>query len=333
MRLIPGARSPGTTAIKKLWACSSYSEVGLIDLATDVFTPAFTSQGCFDGLAYDATDNTLWSSADATPSIQHYDTTGALLSSTAVNLGGNGNSGIAVGGSLLYLANNGGQQIYSSAKDLASPTLFASFPARIEDLECDNVTFAGSGKGAIWSIDAYDNNLNAYEIPAGSCTFGGGGGGGGGTNNPPDCSAAMLSEATLWPANHNMRRVSVNGVTDPDGDPITITVTAVRQDEPTMSTFSGDRAPDARDLGGSSVVLRAERFPNGDGRVYHVTFTASDGTGLLHGDADPEGAGEEPEGAGGRRRAALRLDRLSHAVQHAGRAGAGTSPHRPCLRA
>ena len=42
-------------------------------------------------------------------------------------------------------------------------------------MECDNVTFLGAGKAAIWSIDAYDNILNAWEIPNGACAFGGGG--------------------------------------------------------------------------------------------------------------------------------------------------------------
>jgi hypothetical protein len=97
-----------------------------------------------------------------------------------VSLGSYGNSGIAVGGSLLYLANNGGQQIYQVDKSFSpGPALFAEFPARLEDLECDNITFGGgpSPKAAIWSVDAYDNIVNAWEIPDGSCTFGGGGGG------------------------------------------------------------------------------------------------------------------------------------------------------------
>ena len=108
--------------------------------------------------------------------VEHWTTTGTLLSSTPVTgmTGSCGNSGIAVGGAKLYLANNGCSEIYEVAKDFSSSTLFASFPARLEDLECDNITFASSGKAAIWSIDAYDNILNAWEIPTGACLFGGG---------------------------------------------------------------------------------------------------------------------------------------------------------------
>ena len=63
------------------------------------------------------------------------------------------------------------------------------------------------------------------------------------------------------------------------GDPVSIAITRVRQDEPV--TDSTDRtSPDAV-AGGSSdrVELRAERNPKGDGRVYEVSFRASDGQG------------------------------------------------------
>jgi hypothetical protein len=83
--------------------------------------------------------------------------------------------------------------------------------------------------------------------------------------------------------------VSIGGVTDADGDQIVLTVLAVKQDEPVGRTDgrqSSDpsvanavaKCPDARILG-PSVVLRAERDAHGNGRVYHVIFSASDGRG------------------------------------------------------
>lgn len=163
---------------QQLWACKDPpgAVVGTIDLVTNTFTTKFTSAGCTDGLAYDANDDTIWSSEDAAPSIQHYQLDGTLISSTSLvgEIGNSMNSGIAVGGALLYLANNGGQQIYEVAKDFSTFSLFASFPRRLEDLECDNITFLPDGKAAIWSNDAYDNILNAWEIPFGVCLFGGG---------------------------------------------------------------------------------------------------------------------------------------------------------------
>jgi cysteine-rich repeat protein len=160
----------------RLWACANHSTVILIDVASatvDNSVPAFSTPGCVDGLAYDGSDDTLWVSPDAYSITYHYSTSGSQLS--AFNntglLGSCGNSGIAVGGPNLYLANNGCSQIYTVAKNFSSSTLFATFPARLEDLECDGSTFAP--KGAIWSIDAYDRTLNAWEIEGGLCSFGG----------------------------------------------------------------------------------------------------------------------------------------------------------------
>ncbi len=182
---IVGANSLGALAWDNgrgvLWACSGYTTVGTIDLSSNLYTPAFTivgpgvgGPGCFDGLAYDAADDTIWASGDVSPSVEHFTITGTQLSSNPVVLGNCNNSGIAVGGPLLYLANDGCSEIYTSDKAFsAAPAFFATFPRRLEDMECDNVTFPGLG--AIWSIDAYDNILNAWEIPAGTCTFGGGG--------------------------------------------------------------------------------------------------------------------------------------------------------------
>jgi len=162
-----------------LWACNN-GDVGLVDLATGTYTKVFTaSDDCLDGLAYDGSDDTIWASGDAQSSIQHYSSTGSPLGSMDLSgkLGNCGNSGIAVGGANLYLANNGCSEIYEATKDLATSTLFIGTDKtgnrRVEDLECDNVTFASQGKTVIWSQDAYDNILTAYEIPAGVCGFGG----------------------------------------------------------------------------------------------------------------------------------------------------------------
>ena len=73
--------------------------------------------------------------------------------------------------------------------------------------------------------------------------------------------------------------VSIVGVADPDGDPVTITVTGIDQDEPIDSEDVGNPCPDAIGLGSSIARLRAERRGRGDGRVYHVTFLADDARG------------------------------------------------------
>jgi len=84
----------------------------------------------------------------------------------------------------------------------------------------------------------------------------------------------------LWPPDHKFRTVKVTGVTDPDGDPVTATITGVTQDGPLNGLGDGDTSPDAKHGPSSeSVLLRAERSGTGDGRVYRIAFTASDGKG------------------------------------------------------
>ena len=71
--------------------------------------------------------------------------------------------------------------------------------------------------------------------------------------------------------------VNITGVTDPDGNSVTITVTSVTQDEPVKSNRF-DPSPDAVIEAGSTLV-RAERLDTGNGRVYEVSFKAMDESG------------------------------------------------------
>ena len=82
-----------------------------------------------------------------------------------------------------------------------------------------------------------------------------------------------------WPVNHSLATVDVLGVTDPDGDGVTITVDSIFQDEPIDGLGDGDTSPDGFGVGTSTAQVRAERAGNGNGRVYHIGFTADDGHG------------------------------------------------------
>ena len=72
--------------------------------------------------------------------------------------------------------------------------------------------------------------------------------------------------------------VGIVGVTDPDNNQVTITVTGVTQDEPVNGLGDGDTGPDAV-LQGSTVLLRAERSGTGNGRIYQLSFIATDNQG------------------------------------------------------
>jgi hypothetical protein len=89
-----------------------------------------------------------------------------------------------------------------------------------------------------------------------------------------DCSGAVASPGQLWPPNHQLVPVQVLDVVDPGNGLVTITFTSVFQDEPVGGTGSGDTSPDAFGVGTSNLTVRSERAGNGDGRVYHIGFSA-----------------------------------------------------------
>jgi hypothetical protein len=100
------------------------------------------------------------------------------------------------------------------------------------------------------------------------------------TNSPPVCSGVVPSTTSLWPPNHKLRPIALSGAADPDGDPVTLSITGVTQDEPVNGEADGNTSPDAvLGPGGDRVRLRAERSGRGDGRVYRLAFTASDPNG------------------------------------------------------
>lgn len=92
---------------------------------------------------------------------------------------------------------------------------------------------------------------------------------------PPVCSEAVARPDRLWPADGNLRRITIEGVTDPNDDPVAITVLSVHQDEP----LSSPGQPDASWIGTPQPRVRADRRAEGDGRVYHLRFRGEDGFG------------------------------------------------------
>jgi len=95
-------------------------------------------------------------------------------------------------------------------------------------------------------------------------------------NHAPECGEASARPALLWPIDQKLHSIAIEGVTDPDGDPITVTIDAIHQDE---AAKSAGLAPSALGVGTGAAQVRAERRGDGDGRVYHIGFEAEDGHG------------------------------------------------------
>ena len=90
------------------------------------------------------------------------------------------------------------------------------------------------------------------------------------SNRAPVCTSPVAVPTVVWPPNNQFQRIGIVGVTDSDGDPLTISATSIFQDEP----VNGE--PDAVL---SPLAVRAERGGSGDGRVYHINFTVTDDKG------------------------------------------------------
>lgn len=85
-----------------------------------------------------------------------------------------------------------------------------------------------------------------------------------------------------------MHEITIEGVMD-DGSPtntITLDVTGITQDERVNELGDGDSSPDAviqDDAVADTALIRAERSGTGNGQVYQINFTASDGVGSCQG--------------------------------------------------
>lgn len=96
-------------------------------------------------------------------------------------------------------------------------------------------------------------------------------------NLAPSCASATASPNRLWPPNHKFVPITISGIVNPVPGAVTISVTSIFQDEPTSG------APDATGVGTANPSVRAERDGGGDGRVYHINFTATGASGSCTG--------------------------------------------------
>jgi hypothetical protein len=97
-------------------------------------------------------------------------------------------------------------------------------------------------------------------------------------NQPPSCDRAVASPKRLWPPNHRFTPVRITGIADPNDRRVRVTITSVTQSEPVSGHGDCGTSPDAL-VHGKHLLLRAERDGHGTGRIYDVTFKATDAKG------------------------------------------------------
>jgi hypothetical protein len=99
-------------------------------------------------------------------------------------------------------------------------------------------------------------------------------------DHTPPSIRVTVSPDSLWPANHKYNTVKaiVNVSDNLDPSP-TFTLVSVVSNEPDNGTGDGDTANDIVIVDNLTFKLRAERSGNGNGRVYTITYQATDWAG------------------------------------------------------
>jgi hypothetical protein len=96
----------------------------------------------------------------------------------------------------------------------------------------------------------------------------------------PPTIQASVSPGLLWPPNHKLVRVNatVSAVDNADTAPA-VTLVSVTSNEPDDGTGDGDTPQDIVIVNDTAFDLRAERAGGGAGRIYTITYQATDACG------------------------------------------------------
>lgn len=93
----------------------------------------------------------------------------------------------------------------------------------------------------------------------------------------PVIQSAAASPSTLFPPNHAMLPVTVAvSANDLCSSTANCEIVEVSSNEPVNGTSDGDIAPDWQITGSLTLNLRAERAPNGTGRIYTISLQCTD---------------------------------------------------------
>jgi predicted extracellular nuclease len=97
---------------------------------------------------------------------------------------------------------------------------------------------------------------------------------------PPQFDTLTVSPEVLWPANHKYVDVAATVVVSDNVDPSpTVTLVSVTSNEPDNGEDDGNTVDDIVIVGDYEFELRAERSGVGAGRIYTITYEATDSCG------------------------------------------------------
>jgi hypothetical protein len=134
-----------------------------------------------DGVAWDTVENRIYQSPDVFHTIYRFNETGAPVggniavpASCNPTLFGEATlgaaSGVSIAGENLYIGCSEDPEIYRVNKNTGAVLqIFTSPHLRSSDLECDPISFGAVQKDVLWTKGAYDDILNAVEVPRGTC--------------------------------------------------------------------------------------------------------------------------------------------------------------------
>jgi hypothetical protein len=96
---------------------------------------------------------------------------------------------------------------------------------------------------------------------------------------PPTLDVSVTPD-TLWPANHKYVTVTATVTATDNFDPNpTVTLVSVTSNEPDNGEDDGDTTNDIVIVDDTTFKLRAERSGSGTGRIYTITYQATDACG------------------------------------------------------
>lgn len=251
-----------------------------------------------DAVSLTASVGTVVNNGDGTWSWSYATTDGPPQSQTVTITADDGHGGITSASFALGVVNVAPAIIEVSndspvlTGDPVIVAVIATDPAGADDplayeFDCDNDGSFETGPQVGNSAACVFGNAGTFTVPV-RVTDGDGGTALGSTLvqvNPrppvrPDCSNATVSPELLWAPNHKLLvPLSISGVTNPSGGALTISVISIYQDEPVRTPGSGSTGPDATGIGTPTPSVRAERDGGGNGRVYHISFTATNDSG------------------------------------------------------